>query len=192
MEKNKKKAFTMVELVVVLAVSVIVLGMVASLSVLVNKILQTERQTSSRISEYENVKTETENFLSKYSVGGYEISIKNESEEEKYSAIYIYDQADSKSEKTLVARFEFSNGFLKIYEATSVAENEESNAENEESNENSGTEQKFDIETVILNTIKSINYEISSDFNIIKCVIEYENYSDMKFLVNLGGLEIGN
>lgn len=186
MEKNKKKGFTMIELIVTLAVSAIVLGMVASLSVLVNKILQAQRYTASLNSEFEQVKSSTENYISKYSSAGYKIVVSNMSEENSLSSIYIYDIDDN----AVVSKLLFQDGIMQIFEKksqTSESDIESTTTESEQANEND-----FDISSQSFQTVSGVTFEISSEFNLLKCVVKYNTHSDMRFLINLGGLEIGN
>ena len=184
MEKNKKKGFTLVELIVTLAVSAIVLGMVASLSVLVNKILQAQRYTSSVNSEYEQVKTTAENFISKYSSKGYKIVVSNSNEEKTISSIYIYETDELK----LVSKFEFQEGVLVVSELKQNAGEETSSAESE----GEKTAESFDETEFRFSTIVGLNFELSSELNLLKIEAVYETRSNMRFLINLGGLEIGN
>ena len=176
MEKNKEKGFTLVELIVTLAVSAIVLGMVASLSVLVNKILQAQRYTSSVNSEYEQVKTTAENFISKYSSKGYKIVVSNSNEEKTISSIYIYETEGLK----LVSKFEFQEGVLVVSELK------------QKTGEETSTAESFDETEFRFSTIVGLNFGLSSELNLLKIEAVYETRSNMRFLINLGGLEIGN
>ena len=189
MERNKKKGFTMIELIVTLAVSAIVLGMVASLSVLVNKILQAQRYTASLNSEFEQVKSSTENYISKYSSAGYKIVVSNMSEENSVSGIYIYDT----DENELVSKMLFEEGVMQIFEQKSQSSESGSENANSENENNSGNdENNFDIKSQSFQTLKGMTFEISSEYNLLKVVVKFDTHSDMRFLINLGGLEIGN
>lgn len=189
MERNKKKGFTIIELIVTLAVSAIVLGMVASLSILVNKILQAQRYSASLNSEFEQVKSSTENYISKYSSAGYKIVVSNMSEENSVSGIYIYD-ADKNA---LVSKMLFQDGVMQIFEQKS--QNTENSAENTNTaseNNSEIDESNFDIKSQSFQTLKGMTFEISSEYNLLKVVVKFDTHSDMRFLINLGGLEIGN
>ena len=189
MERNKKKGFTMIELIVTLAVSAIVLGMVASLSVLVNRILQTQRYTASLNSEFEQVKDLTENYISKYSSAGYKIVVSNNLGENMVSGIYIYDTG----ENTLVSKMLFENGVMQIFEQKSQSSESGSENANTENENNSGNgDSDLDIKSQSFQTLRGMTFELSSQYNLLKVVVKFDTHSDMRFLINLGGLEIGN
>ena len=161
---KKNKAFTMVEMVIVLAISALLFGAIAGISAITNNIIKTQKVSTACVQEYQTGKTEIENFVSAYASDYFQFEILENSTFEIYN-----------SESVLVAKSEFKaeEKTLKIYEL-----DESLNLVESSSN-------KF-------SKVKGISFDYDEVSNLVKCEVEFENYHDCVFLINLGGMQVGN
>ena len=161
---KKNKAFTMIELVIVLAISALLFGAIAGLSAITNKIIKTQKNSTICVQEYQTGKTEIENFVSAYASDYFQFEIIEN------STLEIYN-----SENLLVSKTEYKaeENKLIVYELD----------ENLNFVEISNNQ--------FLN-VKGISFEYDEISNLIKCKVEFETYHDCIFLINLGGMKLGN
>ena len=166
---KKNRAFTIVELVIVIAVASILFAIIAGLSVITRGIVVSQRATTKSIQEYQDVKLKIESFLSGYSFDYYGIETPNENQIEIYLSSEI-DSVDKVCQSKIV--FDTENKkliFYKLVDDTLLEDNS----------------------TDFLQ-ITNIVFVINEDACLLKCKFTFEEYNDYEFLINLGGLEIGN
>ena len=161
---KKNKAFTMVELVVVLAISVLLLGAIAGFSAMINKIIKTQKNSTVCVQEYQSGKTDIENFLSKYSSDYFQFEIVDDLVFEVYN-----------SENSLVAKIEYKteDNMIEFFELN---------------NEQILTE----IKNIKFTKVISVSFEFDEISYLLKCSIDFETYHDGIFLINFGGMKVGN
>lgn len=172
MDMKKNKGFTLVEIIVVLAVSTIILGMVATLSVLTTKIVQNQKHSTACISEFSSAKNEVETFISNYSTDSYTIYLQQNTDDDNnvYYGSLIIKNASTLEE---VAWIEFENNTLSLF------------ALNEE------TSQKTLSNSVSLSKVTKIEFDTDNSLNLLKSKFLFLDFQDQTFLTNIGGMEIG-
>ena len=158
---KKNKAFTLIETIIALAVTAIVIGMIASLSVVANKLVDSEKYSAKCIAEFQSVKNKMETFFSDYSSSTYSLKLSDLSENEM---LVIKNGEDS------VAKVEIAENKLSFFK-----ENEGDLVESD----------NFEFANII--SIE-INSEINLD--LISCTVKFDEFHDTTFLINIGGMAL--
>lgn len=166
---KKNKAFTIVELVIVLGVASILFAIIAGISVLIQGLVVSEKANMNGSTEYLQTKREIQQFISKYTYSKYTIELDSE------SVAKIYVTSDMELENYApVAKMEFDS----------------------ESKTLSFYEQDEEFELTRTNQVQykelvGLSFEIDTDSKLLKTAVTFEKYTDYDFLINLGGIEIG-
>ena len=173
---NNKKGFTLVEAVITIAVSMIVLSLIASVSYVTSKISASQKQSSDCISEYAQAKLQIENFASKFSSNDYIFSLDTTSSLNPETGAQditkkITIKAISSNEN--IAMIEYKKFKIGFYEL---------NLSNE-------LELTHSVDVL---SFKDIAFSFSSELNILRCEVSFFKLNNYVFLVNLGGAYIGN
>ncbi len=184
---KKNRAFTLVELVIVLAISTILLGTIAGLSILTSRISAQGKNASLCVSEYQEIKRKIEGFTSSYSYDYYQFVILGEVEFEI-----------SNSEDVCVAKLSYNSDTktLKVYESGDAnisvfAKGEQGEILTDESGNKICDESYLTYEKSF-SKITAFSIEFDESSNLLKCEVDFEEYISQKFLINLGGMQIGN
>ena len=160
---KNKRGFTIIELVIVLAVGSILFAIIAGLSVLTQGLVISQRANTKSSAEYVDAKTNIEKFITTYSNSNYGVLIASENE------VDIYVAGDL--EKTPVAKIIFVSETrnLEFYN-TSEAE-------------------LVKYESINLSTLIGLTFKKNNSSELLKCSFDFEDYNDNSFLINLGGME---
>lgn len=175
---KNKKAFTILEMVIVLAVASILFAIIAGLSIATNSIFASQKATTESLAEFKSAKAEIEKFMSTYSYDYYSINLTENSAE-----IYYIQNDNNENEGNLaetagskmVSKLEFDKEKfeLNIY---LVDENDILTLESKKA----------------FSHINNIVFSVNENLKLLKCDFEIENNNNYNFLINLGGMEIGN
>lgn len=164
---KSKRAFTIIEMVIVLAVASILFAILAGLSVLTNNIFTSQKALSSTSAEYQNAKSQIEDFFSNYSSDYYYIELSNDFSAE------IYDNIEAP--ETCIAKIEFDaqTKRLKTFKL----------------DEDSALTLQDDIG---FKQIENVVFDVNAALGLMKVSLEFSDNNTLNFLVNMGGMEIGN
>ena len=124
---NKKKGFTLVEAVITIAISVIVLSMIASLSYVTSKISASQKQSSDCVSEYSQAKLQIEKFVSKFASNEYIFSLDTSSSTDPETGVQNIIKTITIKAKNLdknIALIEYKNNIINFYELNALSEME--------------------------------------------------------------------
>ena len=173
--KNKEKGFTLIEMVITIAVSVIVLGMIASLSMLTNKITANQKMSSNKISQFSYAKNQIEHFMQDYSSDNFSISTKNQIAFGSTNPLNIATVVSitEKNTEMEIARLEYFKDKISFFKLNDLSE--------------------FEMNSSIdVSTFENISFEISKEFHLLRCDVSIKNLNNYTFLINLGGSYLGN
>lgn len=167
---NSKRAFTIIEMVIVLAVASILFAILAGLSVLTNNIFTSQKALSNTSAEYQNAKTQIEDFFSNYSSDYYCIALSNEFSAE----IYEYEST-TETFDTCIAKIEFDDQAkcLKIFK---LGEDGTLTLQND----------------IAFKQLNSIIFDVNAELGLMKLSLSFTENDTLNFLINMGGMEIGN
>lgn len=161
---KKNKAFTIVELIIVMAVGVILFGIIAGLSVLTSNIVKSNKTKALCMSQYKTGKSEIEKFMSTYSSDFFQFYLDSD------ASVKIYN-----SENYLVAKIQFDSEKKEF----SVYETDDNHLLVEAKKEK-------------LSEVTNIKFEFDESSNLMKCSVSFVDYETIVFLINLGGIKVGN
>lgn len=173
---NKKRGFTLVELVITMAVTVIVLAMVASLAFATSKVSSSQKVSSSSLSQYVYAKSQIESFVGEYSCDKFIFETKEESIinpetflTETTKSVIIFE----KDSDINISWIEYKKDRINLYKL---------NAKNEKELSSSLDATYFE----------NLDFSILDDISILKCKVQLKSSYTYSFLIDLGGAYIGN
>ena len=176
MHIKKNKGFTLVELVITMAVSVIVLTMVASLAFATSKISSSQQVSSSSLSSYVYAKSQIESFVSEFTNDKFSFKTTKESIinpdtflTETTKSIIV---SESNSE-TIVAWIEYKENRIYLYKLNKSNEKELASS-------------------LDATYFENVDFSIFQDLAILKCKIKLKSSHNYSFLIDLGGAYLGN
>lgn len=166
---KKIRAFTIVELVIVLAVSSILFAIIAGISALVQGTVVSQKSNTNGTAEYFETKNKIEQFMSSYNYDEYTVELNSETE----LFIYLTSEVELES-KSPVAKIEYNdeNKIVSFYELA-LEELTQTNA-------------------IELKVLTNLTFKIDIASNLLMVSVNFENDTNYKFLINLGGTQIGN
>ena len=169
---KREKGFTIVELVIVIVVASILFAIITGLAVLTRGIVVSQKATTSSLQEYQTTKSSIEKFINNYCNDEYGIELANENQVE----IYLSSQLENE-DRTCIAKLVFDSELQKltIYQLNDELEPE-----------------LVETSRVNFSQITNIIFTANETANLLKTLITFKDFNDYEFLVNLGGLKIGN
>ena len=161
---NKKRGFTLVELIITMAVSIIVLTMIASLSYITNKIVSTQKYESELESEIAITKVQIENYFKSYASSNFKLEKSQVVDGETVTDIItIFNSSDQ-----YITSLEICDNEVKTFILNEIDEKQQKNILN-------------------FSYIKTINFDASDEFGVLKCEIVLSDSQSRVFLINMGG-----